>query len=484
MNAPTTAIKRAPEARAAGATDRRASSAGAREGTSAAVGPAFAVLVLAMLPAVLDQTVLATALPTIAGSLGTLGDVSYLVSAYVLASTVATPLWGKLGDRHGRRRLLTVALSLFLVASAGCGFATSLGQLIASRAVQGVAAGGLMALAMASVGDLVDPRERPRWQGRIAAAFSIAAIAGPLIGGLLVEHASWRWVFYVNLPIGLIALIGINRRLPAGTSDDRRQALDTVGAALLAAARGAALLMLSLGGHQLEWGSPAVFGLGAIAVAGTALFTVRERRASDPLVPLDMLAMPAVRIASGGMFLVTAALFGVTVFVPVLLQASAGFSPTEAGLLLATMTIGLTIATTIAGRRIARTGHLRRLPLLGAAIMSVALVGLALDAPSASPAFVVTGLLVFGGGFGLTSQLLVAAVQNGVARPQVGVATAATSFFRAFGGATGAAALGTVFAGAGHNVGIAVQAALFAAAAIAALAAVVLARLPASVDRV
>src|SRR3954454_10592809 len=202
------------------------------------IWPAFVVLVLAMLPAVLDQTVLATALPTIARQLGSLSDVSYLVSAYVLASTVATPLWGKLGDRHGRRRLLTVAVSLFLVAAAGCGFATSLGQLIASRAVQGVAAGGRMALAMASVGDLVDPRERPRWQGRIAAAFSIAAIAGPLIGGLLVEHASWRWVFYVNIPIGLLALVGIRRRLPAGTVAAERPPLDLGAAALLAAASG------------------------------------------------------------------------------------------------------------------------------------------------------------------------------------------------------------------------------------------------------
>src|SRR3954464_10738143 len=212
----------------------------------------FIVLVLAMLPAVLDQTVLATALPTIAGRLGTLGDVSYLVTAYVLASTVATPLWGKLGDRHGRRPLLTVALCLFLIASAACGLAQTLGQLIAARAVQGLAAGGLMALAMASVGDLVDPRERPRWQGRIAAAFSIAAIAGPLIGGLLVEHASWRWVFYVNLPIGLLALVGIRRRLPAGTVDTNRRPLDVMGAVLLALASGAALLVVSLGGHQLD----------------------------------------------------------------------------------------------------------------------------------------------------------------------------------------------------------------------------------------
>src|SRR5437763_6305892 len=177
--------------------------------SDAGLWAAFTVLVLAMLPAVLDQTVLATALPTIARRLGTLGDVSYLVTAYVLASTVATPVWGKLGDRQGRRPLLTAALSLFLIASAACGLAQTLGQLIAARAVQGLAAGGLMALAMASVGDLVDPRERPRWQGRIAAAFAVAAVVGPLIGGVLVEHASWRWVFYVNLPIGLLALVGI-----------------------------------------------------------------------------------------------------------------------------------------------------------------------------------------------------------------------------------------------------------------------------------
>src|SRR3954451_2071618 len=247
MNASTTAIPR---------TDGR------RE---VSVWVPFIVLVLAMLPAVLDQTVLATALPTIARQLGTLGDVSYLVTAYVLASTVATPLWGKLGDRHGRRSLLAAALALFLVASGACGIAQSLGQLIAGRAVQGVAAGGLMALAMASVGDLVDPRERPRWQGRIAAAFAAAAVVGPLIGGLLVDHASWRWVFYVNLPVGLIALLGIRAKLPQGTRPEGERApLDVLGAGLIAVASGAALLVLSLGGHQLEWGSAAVLGLGAV----------------------------------------------------------------------------------------------------------------------------------------------------------------------------------------------------------------------------
>ena len=443
----------------------------------------FSVLVLAMLPAVLDQTVLATALPTIARQLGTLGDVSYLVTAYVLASTVATPLWGKLGDRHGRRTLLATTLSLFLVASAACGLAQTFGQLVAARAVQGTAAGGLMALAMACVGDLVDPRQRPRWQGRIAAAFSAAAVAGPLIGGVLVQQASWRWVFYVNLPVGVAALAGIARWLPAGTHDPERKPLDVSGALVLAAASGAALLVLSLGGHQIAWGSASMFALAAVAVCGTALFALRERRARDPLVPLAMLALPAVRVASGGLFLVTAALFGVTVFIPVLLQASAGFSPTAAGLVLASATIGLTAATMVAGRRIARTGHMRRLPVVGAAVMALALTGLALDAPSASVGVVVAGLLVFGAGFGLTTQLLVAVVQNVVPRTQLGVATATTSFFRAFGAATGAAALGAVFAAGSDAVGESVQAALFAAAGIAALAAIVLSALPATVDR-
>src|SRR4051794_33027424 len=415
--------------------------------------PAFAVLVLAMLPAVLDQTVLATALPTIARRLGTLGDVSHLVTVYVLASTASTPLWGKLGDRHGRRSLLGAALTLFLVASAACGLAQTLGQLIVARGIQGLAAGGLMSLAMASVGDLVAPRERARWQGRIATVFAAAAVAGPLIGGLLVEHASWRWVFYVNLPLGLAPLAARPRSRPAGPPGQAPRPLDVAGAALLAVASAAALLVLSWGGGTLAWDSAELLGLAALAVAAGTAFAVRERRAADPVVPLALLATPTVRVAAAGLFLVTAALFSVIVFVPVLLQVSAGLSPTAAGVLLATMTIGMTAATTLAGRRVARTGRLRRLPVLGAAVMAAALTGLALAAPAASPTLVVIGLVVFGMGFGLTSQLLVVAVQNGVERARIGVATATTSFFRAFGGAAGAAALGARFTPAGHPGG-------------------------------
>jgi EmrB/QacA subfamily drug resistance transporter len=444
---------------------------------------AFAVLVLAMLPAVLDQTVLATALPTIAGELGSLGDISHLVTVYVLASTASTPLWGKLGDRHGRRALLGGALSLFLVASAACGVAQNLDQLIVARGIQGLAAGGLMSLAMASVGDLVAPRERARWQGRIATVFAGAAVAGPLIGGLLVEHASWRWVFYVNLPVGLLALAGLWRYLPAGTREQDPRPLDLLGAGLLAVASASALLVLSWGGETLAWGSAELLGLAALAVVAGVGFAVRERRAADPVVPLAMLATPPVRVAAAGLFLVTASLFAVIVFVPVLLQVSAGLSPTNAGLLLATMTIGITGATTVAGRRIARSGRLRRLPVLGASVMAAALAGLALAAPAASPWLVVAGLMVFGAGFGLTSQLLVVAVQNGVERTRIGVATSTTAFFRAFGGASGAAGLGAVFAAAGRPVADAVQSTMFVAAAVAALAAIVMVALPADVDR-
>ena len=260
----------------------------------------------------------------------------------MLASTATTPLWGKLGDRHGRRALLGGALSLFLIASAACGVAQTFEQLLVARGIQGVAAGGLMSLAMASVGDLVSPRERARWQGRIATVFAGAAVAGPLIGGLLVEHASWRWVFYVNLPVGLLALAGLWRYLPAGTREPQPRPLDVLGAGLLAVASASALLVLSWGGETYAWGSPELLGLAALAVVSGAGFAVRERRAADPVVPLAMLATPTVSVAAAGLFLVTASLFSVVVFVPVLLQVSAGFAPTEAGLLLATMTVGLT----------------------------------------------------------------------------------------------------------------------------------------------
>jgi EmrB/QacA subfamily drug resistance transporter len=445
------------------------------------VGIAFAAIVAAMLPAVLDQTILATALPTIAGDLGRLSDLSWVVTAYVVAATASTPLWGKLGDRHGRKRLLEIALASFVTASALCGVAQTMTELILVRAVQGVAAGGLMTLAMAAVGDLVAPRERGRYQGYIAATFAAATVLGPLVGGLLVEGPGWRWVFYVNLPVGAVALVGLRLRLPAGETQGADRPLDVTGAALLAAATSAFMLTCVWGGDRYAWDSPAIVALiAATLTLGGALFA-RERRAADPIVPVALLRTRAVAVASTTLFLGTAALFAVTVFVPLFLQTATGATPTEAGLLLAPMMLATALSTTLSGRAIARTGRYKRFPIAGLGLMSAALVVLAAVAGDASRTATGIGLVVFGLGFGMVTQVLIVAVQNSVDRRELGVATAATGFFRALGGAVGAATLGAVFAaraGSGGDVADAVQTVFVVAAPLAALALLAVLRLP------
>jgi EmrB/QacA subfamily drug resistance transporter len=464
-------------------------SPGERSGAPAVALP-FAAIVLAMLPAVLDQTILATALPVVAGDLGSLTDVSWVVTAYVVAAAATTPLWGKLGDRIGRKRLLEVALLVFVLASALCGAAQDITQLIVLRAVQGAAAGGLMTLAMAAVG-LVAPRERGRYQGYIAATFAVATIVGPLIGGVLVDHASWRWVFLVNLPLGAVALAGLHLRLPAPEAAGAERPLDVAGAVLLAAATTALMLTCIWGGSRYAWDSAAILGLIVASVVLSGALVVRERRAADPIVPFHLLRTGPVAIASAALFLATAALFSVTVFVPLFLETTTGASPTEAGLLLVPAMVGIAVSTTLSGRAMVRTGRYKRFPIAGLGLMTAALVLLA--AFAGHPSQVATGiaLAVFGLGFGMVTQILVVAVQNSVERRELGVATATTGFFRALGGAVGAAVLGAVFAaqaGAHATDGIAhavradvidgVQAVFLVAAPLAALALLVVLRLP------
>src|SRR4051794_27754477 len=422
----------------------------------------FASIVLAMLPAVLDQTILATAPPTIAAGLGRLSDVSWVVTAYVVAAAAATPLWGKLGDRHGPQPLPEGALALFLAASAACGLAHGIGFLIVARAVQGVAAGGLMSLAMAAVGDLVEPRERGRYQGYIAAVFAIATVAGPLLGGLLVDHASWRWVFYVNLPLGVAALAGLHSRLPRGETAPARGPLDLLGAALLAAATSAFMLACILGSAPL---------FAAAAVLG-ALLALRERRAQDPIVPLDLLRTRTVAVASAALFLTTGALFAVNVFVPLFLQTTTGASPSEAGLLLVPMMLGITVSTNLAGRALHGGARYKPFPVAGLALMTVALLSLAVAAGHPSRLTTGLALVVFGCGFGMVGQVLTVAVQNGVDRRRLGSAMATTSFARGLGGAVGAAAFGAVFSAGGSGAG-AIQTVFLVAAPVAVLALVV-----------
>jgi EmrB/QacA subfamily drug resistance transporter len=456
---------------------------------SPSVAVPFAAIVLAMLPAVLDQTILATALPVIARDLGSITDVSWVVTAYVVAAAATTPLWGKLGDRHGRKLLLQVSLSVFVLASALCGAAQTITELVALRVVQGAAAGGLMALAMAAVGDLVEPRERGRYQGYIAAAFAVATIVGPLIGGVLVDHASWRWVFFVNLPVGVAALTGLALRLPAPHTDPPDRPLDALGAALLAAATSALLLTCIWGGDRYAWDSAPILGLMAATVALAGVLLARERRAADPVVPFHLLRTGSVAVASAVLFLSIAALFSITVFVPLFLETTTGASPTEAGLLLIPAMLGITITTTLSGRSIARTGRYKRFPIAGLAMMTAGLVQLAAFAGDPSRVATGAGIAVFGLGFGMVTQVLILAVQNSVDRRELGVATATTGFFRALGGAVGAAVLGAVFAAqAGARASEAgavrsdvidgVQTVFFVAAPLAALALLIVLRLP------
>jgi EmrB/QacA subfamily drug resistance transporter len=464
-------------------------------GDAAAVAVPFAALVLAMLPAVLDQTILASALPTIAADLGRLSDVSWLVTAYVVAATATTPLWGKLGDRHGRKRLLEVSLVMFVSASALCGTAQDMTQLVVVRSVQGAAAGGLMTLAMAAVGDLVSMRERGRYQGYIAATFAVATVVGPLVGGLLVDHASWRWVFYVNLPVGVAALTGLSLRFPAAEVERPRQSLDIPGAVLLAGATTAFMLTCVWGGDRYSWSSAPLLALIAVMVLLAGALVVRERRAADPVVPFHLLRTRAVAVASTALFLGTATIFAITVFVPLFLQTTTGASPTQAGLLLIPMMIGVTLSTTLSGRAITRTGRYKRFPIAGLALMSAALVLLAAFAGETSRTATGLALAVFGLGFGMVTQVLVVAVQNSVDRRELGIATATTGFFRALGGAVGAAVLGAVFAaragmhasegGVGGldaafraDIVDAVQTVFVVAAPLAAIALIVVLRLP------
>jgi EmrB/QacA subfamily drug resistance transporter len=398
----------------------------------------FAAVVLAMLPGVLDQTMLSTGLPVIAGELGRVSDVSWVVTAYVVAAAAATPLWGKLGDRLGRKRMLEVALVAFVAASALCGAAQDITQLIVLRLVQGVTAGGLMALAMAVVGDLVSPRERGRYQGYIAATFAVATVIGPLLGGALVQGPGWRWVFFVNLPVGVVALTGLRLRLPAAPVEPPDRPLDGLGAVLLAGATSTLMLACVQNAGRLP--------LVAATLGLAAALVVHERRAPDPIVPLAMLRTRTVALVSTALFFATGALFAVTVFVPLFLQTTTGATPTEAGLLMVPAMLGITVSTSLSGRAIARTGRYKRFPVAGLALMTAALAGLA--ALAAHPSQVATGIAlgVFGLGFGMVTQVLVTAVQNAVDRRELGVATATTGFFRALGGAVGAAVLGAVFA--------------------------------------
>ncbi len=426
---------------------------------SASTRLTFIALLLAMLLASLDQTIVATALPTVVEDLGGIDQLSWVVTAYLLGSTVSMPLWGRASDLYGRKRLFQAAIVVFLTGSVLSGAAGSLDQLIGFRALQGIGAGGLMTLAMAIVAEIIAPRERGRYQGYIQMVFVAASIAGPLLGGVFADLVSWRWIFYVNVPIGLIALALASSalKLPAQRTDAR---IDYVGAALLAGAVTGLLLLTT-------WSA-----IAAVVLLGA--FVLQERRAAEPIVPLRLFAEPVFNVVSAALFLTTLSFFAAIVFMPVFLQEVTGASATDSGLLLLPMLLAATVSTTVSGRVISRTGRYKAFPIAGLALMSAGLLALSQMSAATSQATAALLLAIFGLGFGMVSQVLTLAIQNAVERRDLGIATASANLFRALGGAIGAAVFGAIFAaGLDHGAAEALQTVFTVAAPVAALGLIV-----------
>jgi EmrB/QacA subfamily drug resistance transporter len=400
-------------------------------------------LMLGMLLAALDQTIVATALPTIVGDLGGLNHLSWVVTAYLLTSTAVTPLWGKLSDLYGRRGTFQAAIAVFLVGSMLSGLSQNMVELIAFRAVQGLGGGGLMALAMAIVGDLVSPRERGRYQGWFGAVFALASVGGPLLGGYFTDQLSWRWIFYVNLPFGVAALIvtSVVLRLPFRRLEHR---IDYPGSVLLVAAVTAVVLATTWGGTTYPWGSAQIIGLAVATAVLLGLFLAWEAQASEPILPLRLFRNPIFTVAVAITLLLGLALFGAVVYLPEYLQVVQGASAIRSGLELMPLTLGIVVASAGSGQVISRIGRYKVFPIVGAALLTVGFWLLSHIQVGTGTAVLSWWMLVVGLGLGCILQVAVLAVQNAVDHRDLGTATSATVFFRILGGTLGTALFGAV----------------------------------------
>ena len=401
-------------------------------------------LLLALILAMLDQLVVSTALPRIVGDLGGLNHLSWVVTAYVLASTITTPLYGKLGDLYGRKRLLIAAIIIFLVGSALSGLSHSMDQLIAFRALQGLGAGGLMVGALATIGDLVSPRERGQYMGYMMAAMMLAMIAGPLVGGYITDTLSWRWIFYINMPVGGAALAYIIATLHLPKHKVQHK-IDYLGAGVLAIGATAIVLVTTWGGSQYAWGSVTIMSLIVIAVLAVAAFIWVENRATEPILPMHVFRNRNFTLATSMSFLLGLAMFGAMTFLPLYQQTVQHASPTVSGLLLIPMMLGSTVTSLIAGQVTVRTGRYKALPIIGGAIMTGGMLLLANLGPATSRLTSMSFFLIFGIGMGFLMQITTLIAQNSVDPRDMGVASSSRAFFQQIGGSIGVSIFGAVF---------------------------------------
>ncbi|MEV6923620.1 MDR family MFS transporter [Dactylosporangium sp. NPDC051485] len=400
-------------------------------------------LMTGMLLAALDQTIVGTALPTIVGDLGGMDHYSWVVTAYLLASTASTPLYGKISDLLGRRPVLLFAIATFLAGSLLAGLSQNMTELIATRALQGIGAGGLMTLAFTIVSDVVAPRERARYQGLFGAVFGISSVAGPLVGGYFAEN-DWRWIFYINVPLAIFAMFVCARVLRLVPHTRREHRIDYLGATLMVAGCSALLLALSWGGNEYAWDSAAILGLFAAFAVLTVAFVIVEGRAQEPILPLRLFKRATFSLSNAATFILGFAMFGSIIYVPLYLQIVKGATPTRSGLLMLPMMGGVIITSIVAGRAISKLGRYKWFPVAGTVIMGAGLLlftSLKVQTPLWQAFIYMT---VIGVGLGLAMQPLILAAQNSLELRDMGAGTSAATFFRSLGGSVGVAALGAV----------------------------------------